>query len=163
MVPKSWLLTSSVLMEKKTTSSFAEMWRGALHKLLRSLLHHRVSLQTAVKMLYQATCLINFHYKSRLHYCQVVTFFRLHLSKESGKRNTYLRTIARISLVADTLWFSRKALWNTGDLLVHFKMSDHRHHLPDCLVSPGQVTSVNIQQAPAFGCLSGACLAAGLS
>lgn len=91
--------------KKKSTSSFAEMWRGALHKQLHSLLHCRVSLQTAVKMLYQATCLINFHYKSHLHYCWVVAFFWPYLSKESGKRNTYLNTTARISPAAEALWF----------------------------------------------------------
>lgn len=45
-----------------------EMWRGALHKLLHYLLHHQVSLRTAVQMLYQATRLIMFHYKSHLLY-----------------------------------------------------------------------------------------------
>lgn len=55
------LPAASLWKKKKSTSSFAEMWRGALHKLIHSLLHHWVSLQTAVKMLYQATCLINCH------------------------------------------------------------------------------------------------------
>lgn len=36
-------------------------------------------------------------------------------------------------------------------------------YLPDSLVSPGQVTTVNVQQASVFQCLSGACLAVGLS
>lgn len=134
--------------KKNSTSSFAEIWRGALHKLLCSLLHHQVSLQTAVKMLYHATCLINFHYKSLLLYCQVFTFFWLHLSKESGKRNTYLNTTARISSRGSLIL--QRLCWIQVTCYCLFKMSDHRYQLPHNVVSSGQVTAVNIQQASAF-------------
>lgn len=99
MVPTSLLFASSILMRKKIKIyiQLLEMWRGALHKLLHYLLHHQVSLRTAVQMLYQATRLIMFHYKSHLLYWWVVTFFWLHLSKESGKRNIYAFTLLELN------------------------------------------------------------------